>query len=74
MKENGGNITYNSTDNPDDTGCYFKDSVTVSIPTSTDTENLWAQCVIQPKQGDVLLSEKKNITVSKSFGKNVNFG
>jgi hypothetical protein len=68
LQENGSNLTYNSTYNPEDVGCFYKDSISALIPTTSEADALWAQCVIQPKQGDAISSQKKNITINKSFG------
>ncbi|XP_053403781.1 uncharacterized protein LOC123554697 isoform X2 [Mercenaria mercenaria] len=65
--DNGSNVTYNGSDTPEEMGCYFKDSFSVLIPTSTVASDLWAQCVIRPLQGDDLLSEKKDIHILASF-------
>ncbi|XP_053403777.1 uncharacterized protein LOC123554699 isoform X2 [Mercenaria mercenaria] len=65
--ENGSNVTYNGSDTPEEVGCYFKDSISVKIPTTTDTSDLWTQCVIRPLHGNDLLSEKKEIQILTSF-------
>ncbi|XP_053403047.1 uncharacterized protein LOC128546143 [Mercenaria mercenaria] len=65
--DNGSNLTYNGSATPEDVDCYFKDSISVPIPTSTDTSGLWAQCVIRPSQGDDLLSVKEDIHILASY-------
>ncbi|XP_053403048.1 uncharacterized protein LOC123554695 [Mercenaria mercenaria] len=61
--DNGSNVTYNGSDTLEEDDCYFKASISVPIPTSKNTTDLWAQCVIRPLQGDDLLSEKKVIHI-----------
>ncbi|XP_045202508.2 uncharacterized protein LOC123555987 [Mercenaria mercenaria] len=65
--DNGSNVTYNASDTPEEVCCYFKDSISVQIPTATETSDLWAQCVVRPLQGDDLSSGKKEVHFLTSF-------
>ncbi|XP_053403778.1 uncharacterized protein LOC123555982 [Mercenaria mercenaria] len=65
--DNGSNVTYNGSETSEEVDCYFKASISVPIPTSIITSDLWAQCVICPLHGDDILSEKTDINILTSF-------